>query len=52
VFIRHPDATKKAQAEIDKVLGLGRLPVFEDRESLPYVDCLLHEAMRYACYKT
>ena len=46
-LIRHPNETKKAQAEIDEVIGHGRLPTLDDRDSLPYLDCLLHEAMRY-----
>jgi Cytochrome P450 len=34
----YPDVQKKAQEEIDAVVGHDRLPTFEDRERLPYVD--------------
>ncbi len=37
----HPSIQKKAQAEIDDVVGRDRLPSFEDREGLPYVNALL-----------
>ncbi|EKM54608.1 uncharacterized protein PHACADRAFT_197041 [Phanerochaete carnosa HHB-10118-sp] len=47
VMLMHPDAQRKAQAEIDKVVGSGRLPDWPDRESLPYVDCVMHEVTRW-----
>lgn len=45
-LVRNPEATKKAQAEIDKVIGDGRLPTFDDFDQLPYVRCVIYEAMR------
>ncbi|KDQ62047.1 hypothetical protein JAAARDRAFT_148681 [Jaapia argillacea MUCL 33604] len=42
-----PDVQKKAQAEIDAVIGSDRLPSFEDRESLPYMESLLKEVFRW-----
>lgn len=42
----YPDAQKRAQAEIDQVLKQERLPNFEDRKSLPYLDALLNEVLR------
>ncbi|KAF8900187.1 cytochrome P450 [Mucidula mucida] len=42
----HPEAQKKAQAEIDAVCGRGRLPTFEDRKQLPFVDALIREVTR------
>ncbi len=41
-----PDKQKKAQEEISRVVGSARLPDFNNRESLPYVDCLLKEVHR------
>ncbi|TCD66168.1 hypothetical protein EIP91_001722 [Steccherinum ochraceum] len=41
-----PDAQRKAQEEIDKVVGTHRLPDFGDREHLPYTEALLKECMR------
>lgn len=39
----HPKVLKRAQEEIDHVVGGGRLPDFHDRESLPYgkVHCMV-----------
>ncbi|OCH86923.1 cytochrome P450 [Obba rivulosa] len=42
-----PDKQKFAQAEIDAVIGTGRLPTIEDRDSLPYVDAVVKETMRW-----
>ncbi|KAF8884186.1 cytochrome P450 [Infundibulicybe gibba] len=43
----HPEIQRKAQAEIDAEIGHGRLPEFTDRESLPYVNALIKETMRW-----
>jgi len=45
-MLHHPDIMKKAQAEIDKIVGRDRLPQFEDAESLLYVKALVLETMR------
>ncbi|KAG2151900.1 cytochrome P450 [Suillus cothurnatus] len=42
-----PDVQKKAQAEIDAVLGPDRLPSFADQDSLPYIEALVKEALRW-----
>jgi hypothetical protein len=42
-----PDAQKKAQAELDAVVGSDRLPSFADQDSLPYVGALVKEALRW-----
>ncbi|KAG0702322.1 cytochrome P450 [Suillus ampliporus] len=42
-----PDAQKKAQAEIDAVVGPDRLPSFADRDSLPYIQALAKEVLRW-----
>ncbi|KAH6666529.1 O-methylsterigmatocystin oxidoreductase [Plectosphaerella plurivora] len=46
-MLKFPDVQRKAQAEIDRVVGTGRLPTFADRENLPYVDALVKEASRW-----
>lgn len=46
-MVLHPEVFKKAQAEIDRVVGSERLPDHEDRELLPYLDCVLKEVFRY-----
>ena len=43
----HPAAQKRAQEEIDRVVGTERLPTFEDRDSLPYVEALWRETLRW-----
>ncbi|KAF7374569.1 hypothetical protein MSAN_00341500 [Mycena sanguinolenta] len=43
----YPDIQKKAQTEIDTVIGTDRLPEFEDRPSLPFVEALYRELMRW-----
>ncbi|EMD42231.1 hypothetical protein CERSUDRAFT_110763 [Gelatoporia subvermispora B] len=43
----HPEVLAKAQAEIDRVVGGDRLPNFEDRKSLPYIDWVVWECLRW-----
>ncbi|OBZ77169.1 O-methylsterigmatocystin oxidoreductase [Grifola frondosa] len=42
-----PDIQKKAQHEIDTVVGSDRLPVFADRERLPYINAICLEVLRW-----
>jgi cytochrome P450 len=42
-----PEAQKKAQAEIDAIVGPDRLPSYADRNSLPYVEALVKEILRW-----
>ncbi|KAE9399136.1 cytochrome P450 [Gymnopus androsaceus JB14] len=42
-----PEAQKRAQAELNSVTGQDRLPSFEDRDRLPYVEAVCKEVMRY-----
>ncbi|KAM5541819.1 hypothetical protein V8D89_004548 [Ganoderma adspersum] len=43
----HPEVQKKAQAELDEVVGADRLPEFSDRASLPYVNAVVKEVLRW-----
>jgi cytochrome P450 len=43
----YPEVQKKAQAEIDAVVGPDRLPEFEDRPSLPYINAVIKELLRW-----
>jgi cytochrome P450 len=43
-----PDVFKKAQSEIDSVIGNERLPMLSDRINLPYVDALIQEVLRWS----
>ena len=43
----YPEVFKKAQNEIDSVIGNDVLPTFVDRERLPYIDALVKEIIRW-----
>jgi cytochrome P450 len=43
----HPETQKKAQAEIDAVVGKDRLPDFSDRASLHYINAIMKEIFRW-----
>jgi len=43
----HPEVQNQAQEEIDRVVGSNRLPNFGDRESLPYIECIVQETLRW-----
>ena len=38
---------KRAQAELDAVVGADRLPVFSDLDSLVYIHAIVKEALRW-----
>ncbi|KAF2462454.1 cytochrome P450 [Lineolata rhizophorae] len=42
-----PEVPKKAQQELDKVVGPDRLPDWEDEKDLPYVRSLIKETLRW-----
>jgi cytochrome P450 len=42
-----PEIQKKAQKQIDEVVGEDRTPVWEDYDKLPYVAAIVKEAMRW-----
>lgn len=44
---KYPEAQRKAQAELDAVIGPHRLPELSDRSSLPYANALVKEIMRW-----
>ncbi|KAF9889863.1 hypothetical protein FE257_006953 [Aspergillus nanangensis] len=43
----YPEAQRKAQAEIDRVVGHDRLPGFKDRPNLSYNNALIKEILRW-----
>ncbi|KAM5539123.1 hypothetical protein V8D89_007346 [Ganoderma adspersum] len=43
----YPDIQKKARKELDRVLGPHRLPSFSDQPSLPYIEAILRESLRW-----
>ena len=47
MMMLHPEAQEKAQAQIDAIVGKNRLPTMDDRPSLPFVDAIFWETLRY-----
>jgi len=43
----YPEVQRKAQAEIDGVIGNDRLPEFSDEDALPYLQAVLKEVLRW-----
>ncbi|CEJ61367.1 hypothetical protein PMG11_09902 [Penicillium brasilianum] len=43
----YPDVQRRAQDEIDRVLGPGRLPKVADRSRLPYINAVVKEVLRW-----
>ena len=48
-MVLYPEVQARAQEEIDSVIGEGlkRLPDWEDRPSMPYVDAVITETLRW-----
>jgi cytochrome P450 len=42
-----PQVQTRAQAELDLVIGRDRLPTFDDRPRLPYIEAFCKELMRW-----
>ena len=42
-----PEVQRKAQTELDAVIGDDRLPTIADRERLPYLNALVLEVLRW-----
>lgn len=45
----YPHVVKKAQEELDRVVGSERLPQLSDQVDLPYISALLKELLRWFC---
>jgi cytochrome P450 len=43
----NPEVVRKAQNEIDTVVGLDCLPGFEHRSALPYCEAVVREVLRW-----
>ena len=46
-LVLFPQVQRRAQAELDLVIGRDRLPTFNDRPRLPYIEALCKELMRW-----
>ncbi|KAJ3540050.1 hypothetical protein NMY22_g4462 [Coprinellus aureogranulatus] len=47
LMAKHPEVQKKAQAELDRVVGFGQIPSFEDRSKLVYLQAVTREVLRW-----
>ncbi|KAG6369307.1 hypothetical protein JVT61DRAFT_15489 [Boletus reticuloceps] len=47
VMVGNQHVWKHTQAEIDAIMGMERLPEFDDRLSLPYIDAIIREVARW-----
>ncbi|CAE6440072.1 unnamed protein product [Rhizoctonia solani] len=43
----YPEAQRKAQVELDTIIGSGRLPSMQDMRDLPYIRCIVKEVLRW-----
>lgn len=43
----HPEVQRAGQSELDRIVGNERLPTMSDRPSLPYVNAIVKEVMRW-----
>ncbi|KAI9450255.1 cytochrome P450 [Russula earlei] len=46
-MIAYPEKQRKAQAELDAVVGRDRLPTFADAPCLPYLSAVIKETLRW-----
>ena len=46
-LVLYPEVQKRARAELDAVTTRDRLPTFDDRPRLPYIDAMCKEVMRW-----
>ncbi|KAG5353583.1 hypothetical protein C0989_005101 [Termitomyces sp. Mn162] len=46
-MLHFPSVMKKAQDELDHVVGLNRMPEFDDKDNLPYVKAVINETLRF-----
>ena len=45
----NPHTMRKAQEELDKIVGSERLPDFSDQVNLPYTSAIVKEVLRWGC---
>ncbi|KAI9435067.1 cytochrome P450 [Lactarius indigo] len=46
-MVTYPEVQKRAQAELDAVVGRSRTPTFADFQHLPYIRAMVKEALRW-----
>ncbi|XP_032086273.1 cytochrome P450 2W1 [Thamnophis elegans] len=48
MMMKYPEIQRKVKQEIQQVLGSGRLPVYEDRNKMPFTNAMIHEVQRFS----
>ncbi|BET00075.1 cytochrome P450 [Nesidiocoris tenuis] len=51
-MLLNPHVIKKAQEEIDRVVGRDRLPTLNDRPHMPYIEAITYESVRHFMGRT
>ena len=46
-MLSYPEIQRRAQAEIDQVIGLHKRPTLDDKPSLPYIKAIYLESLRW-----
>ncbi|ETW77249.1 cytochrome P450 monooxygenase 26 [Heterobasidion irregulare TC 32-1] len=46
-LLRYPEVQERAQSELDAIVGRDRLPEYEDKEALPYINAICQELLRW-----
>ncbi|KAG1877091.1 cytochrome P450 [Suillus tomentosus] len=46
-MVLYPDVQARARAEIDQAVKHDKMPCLDDRASMPYLDAILHEVLRW-----
>lgn len=46
-MVLHPEVMRRAQRELDQIVGRERCPVLDDAEALPYVNAVVREVLRW-----
>ncbi|KAH9015899.1 cytochrome P450 [Lactarius hengduanensis] len=46
-MVTYPDVQRRAQAELDAVVGRTRIPTFSDFQHLPYIRAMVKEVLRW-----
>lgn len=43
----YPEVQRRAQEELDRVVGRSRLPEYSEKENLPYLEGVVRECLRW-----
>lgn len=46
-MLHYPDVMRRAHEELDAVVGRERAPTFADKDSLPYIQAIVYETLRW-----